>query len=358
VAETNGPGLIALAERLLTAFATPLAATTETRKLTASLGIAVADPSSNTTQLLRDADTAMYRVKATNRGGFAFFDASMREQLLHENAIRSALETALHNNELDVYYQPIASLADNSILAVEALVRWPHPQWGWFPPDDFIPLAEQTGLIIDVGRYVLDRATRDAARWRRQNPDALPQGLFVNVSPRELAHPNYTTLVAQTLAKYGLKNTDLALELTERVFINEDDNTIISTLNALSAMGIRLILDDFGTGYSALSSLKRFPFAALKIDRSFIQAITTPDSDAPITKAVIGLGVSLGLAVIAEGIETDTQLNYLRNLHCDAAQGFKLARPQTTQDITKLLKPPRHNTASPAGRKHRSPARP
>ena len=306
--------------------------------------------------LMRQAESALYVAKGGG-GGVRLYEPRHMLEARQRLEMETGLRRGLEHDEFVLQFQPLVDLADRRAFGVEALVRWRTPE-GLAPPGRFIPLAEQTGLIIDVGRYVLDRATRDAARWRRQNPDALPQGLFVNVSPRELAQPNYTTLVAQTLAKHGLKNTDLALELTERVFINEDDSTIISTLNALSAMGIRLILDDFGTGYSALSSLKRFPFAALKIDRSFIQAITTPDSDAPITKAVIGLGVSLGLAVIAEGIETDTQLNYLRNLHCDAAQGFKLARPQTTQDITKLLKPPRHNTASPAGRKHRSPARP
>ena len=339
VAEGVGakPGLVTLAERMLSAFAQPFIAAGVPRKLTGSLGIAVATDDATPAQLLRDADTAMYRVKATRGGSFAFFDTAMRDQLVQQNALKEALAGALRDDVLEVHYQPIVSLADGTVLAVEALVRWHHPEWGWVLPDDFIPLAEQSGLIVALGRHVLNEAARQIAMWRAADPEALPLGVFVNLSPRELAEPGFLSYVAETLAKHHVKQDDLAFELTERVFIDTDDETVMGNLDSIAGNGIRLILDDFGTGYSALSSLKRLPFSALKIDRSFIHAIETPDADAPITRAIVGLGKSLGLAVIAEGIETETQLDYLRNLECTAAQGFKLGRPQTAADISALI---------------------
>ena len=341
VAEGVGakPGLVTLAERMLSAFAQPFIAAGVARKLTGSLGIAVATDDATPAQLLRDADTAMYRVKATRGGSFAFFDTAMRDQLLQQNALKEALAGALRDDALEVHYQPIVSLADGTVLAVEALVRWHHPEWGWVPPDDFIALAEQSGLIVPLGRHVLDEATRQIAIWRAAEPEALALGVFVNLSPRELAEPGFLRYVAASLAKHHVKEADLAFELTERVFIDTDDETVVGNLHGLANDGIRLILDDFGTGYSALSSLKRFPFSALKIDRSFIHAIETADADAPITRAIVGLGKSLGLAVIAEGIETDTQLDYLRDLECTAAQGFRLGRPQSATDISALISP-------------------
>jgi diguanylate cyclase (GGDEF)-like protein/PAS domain S-box-containing protein len=330
-------GLAGLAERVLSAFAEPFSAGEIFRKMNASLGIAIAVVDATPAQLLRDADTAMYRVKATGGGRFAFFDASMRAHLVRQNAVRDALTTALRDGALEVHYQPVASLADNTLLAVEALIRWPHPEWGWVAPGEFVPLAEQSSLIVELGRYVLDEAARQTAVWRAHNPAALPLGVFVNVSPRELAEPTFASHVANTLGEHGLRSVDLALELTERVFLDTDDDTIIRNLERLTAMGVRLILDDFGTGYSALSSLNRFPFTALKVDRAFINTIDTPDARAPIARAVISLGESLGMAVIAEGIETDTQLDYLRNLKCGAGQGYKLARPQTAADISSLI---------------------
>ena len=339
VAEGDGAqaGLVTLAERMLSAFARPFNVAGVSRKLTGSLGIAIAADDSTPAQLLRDADTAMYRVKATRSGNFAFFDTAMRDQLVQQNAVKEALRDALRHGALQVHYQPIWCLADDALLAVEALVRWRHPQWGWVAPDEFIPLAEQCGLIVPLGRRVLDEAVRQTAAWRAANAAALPLGVFVNLSPPEFAEPDFADFVAQTLATHRLAPSDLAFELTERVFIDTDDEVVTGNLDRLAATGIRLVLDDFGTGYSALSSLQRFPFAALKIDRSFIGAIQSADTDAPITRAAVSLGRSLGLAVIAEGIETDTQLDYVRQLHCTAAQGFRLARPQTAADVAALI---------------------
>ena len=369
VAESDGAkaGLVTLAERMLSAFAQPFVVGGVSRKLTGSLGIAIATDEATPAQLLRDADTAMYRVKATRGGNFAFFDTTMRDALVQQNAVKEALGNALRRNALQVHYQPIWSLADNTVLAVEALVRWQHPDWGWIAPDDFIPLAEQCGLIVPLGRFVLNEAIRQTAIWRAANPGALPLGVFVNVSPPELAESGFVSHVIETLAAHHLTPADLAIELTEHVFIDTDDETVTANLDGLAAAGIRLILDDFGTGYSALSSLERFPFTALKIDRSFIGAIQSADAAAPIARAVVGLGRSLGMDVIAEGIETDTQLDYLRDLDCTAAQGYRLARPQPATDIAALIAsgaalPPsggRGVTASrgPAGSGSRGPGR-
>lgn len=327
---------VALAERVMSVFTEPFAIAGAMREMTASLGIAVASDGETPEGLVRDADTAMYRVKATSKGGFAFFDVAMRAELVQELALRKALGDALRRHELRVHYQPIFGLADAQLLAVEALVRWPR-DGGFVPPDSFIPLAEETGLIVPLGRFVLTEAARQIERWRRKNAQALPLGVFVNVSARELGERGFVPFLTETLREHGLSSADVALELTERAFINGDDETVASNLGTLASNGVRLVLDDFGTGFSSLSMLKRFPLSAVKFDRSFVNTIDKPEAQAPITKAIVSLGHAMGMSVIAEGVETDTQVQYLRDLDCPAAQGFKLGRPQKAGDISKLI---------------------
>ncbi len=329
--------VVGFAERLQSVFVEPFAVAGTTRHMTGSLGIALTGGGASSDDLLRDADMAMYRVKATGKNGFEFFDDALRAQLLRQVALRSALESVLRERSLELFYQPIVSLADGRILAVEALVRWQDPQWGWVQPGEFIPLAEANGLIVPLGRYVLDEAVRQTAQWRKQNPETLPLGVFVNVSPRELSEPSFVSFVTETLVEHGLTASDIAFELTERVFIDERNHTLNKNLADLAKAGIRIVLDDFGTGYSALASLNRFPLAALKIDRFFIRTIRTGGDDDPITRAIISLGKTLHMAVIAEGVETEVQLDCLRRLGCDAAQGFLLARPQPPDRISYLL---------------------
>ncbi len=336
----NGRGdheIVALAKRVQTAFDEPFKVADTERRMTGSLGIALATGSSAPSDLLRDADTAMYRAKNAGKAGIEFFDAAVRAELLRHVALSQELDDALRAHELEVHYQPIVSLADGRILAVEALVRWHHREWGWVQPGEFISLAEENGLIVPLGQFVLGEAARQAHLWRRQHRGSLPLGLFVNVSPRELAQPEFVPFVANTLAEHGLTAESIALELTERVFINDHDAQVIQSLEELAKLEIRLVLDDFGSGYSALSSLKRFPFVALKIDGYFIGAIRKQDDDAPVTRAVLTLGKTLGMTVIAEGVENELQLAYLRNLGCDAAQGFYLGRPQPAAGISELL---------------------
>jgi predicted signal transduction protein with EAL and GGDEF domain len=333
----NDSDLIALARQILSSFEEPFVVGTRAMGITASLGIAVGSQRESADIILRNADTAMYRAKATRRGGFELFDDEMRRRVLRELEVRNKLAEAVQNHELQVYYQPIVSLANGRPLAIEALVRWLDPQWGWVPPDEFIPLAEGDGLIVQLGRSVLAETVRQTALWRNDYPHLLPLGVFVNVSPRELAEPDFIPFLVKALADEGLTPSQFGIEITERVFINERDDAIVKNVRELGAMGVRLSLDDFGTGYSALASIKRFPFTALKIDRFFIRSIRRSTDVAPISNAVVSLGKALGLTVIAEGVETSLQADYLRRLGCDAAQGYYYARPQPAEQLSAYL---------------------
>jgi diguanylate cyclase (GGDEF)-like protein/PAS domain S-box-containing protein len=328
---------IAVAERIAAAFEAPFTIGETTQRIDASLGIAFARPGDDPVTLLRNAGTALRSAKATRRGGFELYDHAMRGRLLRELEVRNALARALERHELLLHYQPIVSVGDGEVLGLEALVRWPHPEWGWVQPSEFIPIAEADGLIVELDRYVIGDAVRDAALWRRQAPDALPLGVFVNVSARQLATPDFVAFIRQTLHEQELAPEHLGIEITERVFVDESDDLVAENLIDLARLGVRLSLDDFGTGYSALASLKRFPFSVLKIDRFFIRTIrSTSDSD-PISTAIVSLGKALGLTVVAEGVETDVQADYLRRIGCDTAQGFHYARPQPALSISASL---------------------
>jgi diguanylate cyclase (GGDEF)-like protein/PAS domain S-box-containing protein len=330
------PELAAVAIRILSALAEPLAVDDRVAHVTASLGIALAEPGDGTISLLRNADIAMYQAKTEHGGGFDFFDRKMRGRMLRELELGAALKDALQAGELAVHYQPIVSLRDGQLLAIEALTRWPHPQWGWVQPTEFIPLAERNGMIIPLGTWVLAEAATQAATWRKRYPDALPLGVFVNISPRQLSQPNFIPLLTETLNDHDANPSDIGIEITEHVFI-PPATQLDENLAALTQMGIRLSLDDFGTGYSALSSLMRFPLAALKIDRSFIREISRNTDTHPITTAAISLAHGQHLLAIAEGVETEEQARRLRQLGCDAAQGNYFARPQPASKLTALL---------------------
>jgi diguanylate cyclase (GGDEF)-like protein/PAS domain S-box-containing protein len=331
--------VIAVAERVLSVFEEPFTAGSGTQRIGASLGIALGAKGDSPDGLLRNADTAMYRAKAARRGSFELFDDAMHRRVLRELAVKNALADALQDgvDELLLYYQPIVSLADGEVLGIEALVRWLHPQWGWVAPNEFIRLAEADTLITSLGRYVLTAAIRQAAQWRIQLPETLPLGVSVNVSPCQLAEPDFVPFLTTTLDRHGLAPPQLGIEVTERVFIDERDNLVAENLSELAQIGVPLSLDDFGTGYSALASLSRFPFAALKIDRYFIRSIRNPTDPAPITTAIVSLGQALGLTVIAEGVENEVQADYLERLGCDAVQGYYYARPLPAAELTAYL---------------------
>ena len=330
--------LATVANRILAALAAPVTAGDHATACRGSLGIAVAEPGDGATPVLRNADIAMYQAKREGQGGYSFYDWRLRARALRELELGTALTRALEQGELLVYYQPIVSLEDGRVLAVEALVRWLHPQWGWVSPGEFIPLAEANGTIVPLGEWMLAETVCQAGEWRKQYPDALPLGVHVNVSPKQLSQPNFIPFLTEILSDNDASPGDLGIEITEHVFIDIraqlDDN-----LAALTELGIRLSLDDFGTGYSALSSLMRFPLAALKIDRSFIRDMRCDrgNGNHPITTAAITLAHGQGLLSIAEGVENEEQAECLHRLGCDAAQGYYFARPQPADQLTELL---------------------
>lgn len=345
--------LATFANRILVTLAMPATADDRATPCRGSLGIVVAE-GDDATSVLRNADIAMYQAKREGQGGYSFFDWRLRARAVWELELGRELTRALEQGELLVYYQPIVSLADGRLLAVEALLRWLHPQWGWVSPGEFIPRAEANGTIVPLGEWVVAETARQAGEWRKQYPDALPLGVHVNISPRQLSQPNFVPFLTQTLSDNDANPSDLGIEITEHVFIDAaaqlDDN-----LAALTQLGTRLSLDDFGTGYSALSSLMRFPLVALKIDRSFIRNLRRDSDSHPITTACINLAQGQGLLSIAEGVENEEQADRLRQLGCDAAQGYYFARPQPANQLTELLETRLPPPASTSGWSLRPP---
>ncbi|MDX6722058.1 MAG: hypothetical protein QOD73_462, partial [Solirubrobacteraceae bacterium] len=340
-------GALAIAERLSGAISKPLVLPSGAHFVGASIGIAVAGrPDDTPESLMRDADTAMYRVKDTGRGGHALFDDRLRDQVLGRARTEGELRRALERDELEVHYQPIVDARSGRPVSVEALVRWEHPERGLVPPSEFIPLAEEAGLISEIGRRVLRAACTQVADWQREL--GVDLGLAVNVSGRQLAAPGFAAEVAGIAERSGLMAGTLGLEITESVLIEEADAPM-AALAELRRHGLRLSLDDFGTGYSSLSYLKRFPLDCLKLDRSFISDLGVSEQDRAIVEAVVSMARTLGLDVVAEGVETERQLAELRALDCPFAQGYLFARPLPAQAMTELLGGPLSVAAVPVG---------
>jgi diguanylate cyclase len=285
--------------------------------------------------LLKNADTAMYRAKSQGRNTFQFFTAEMNELANERLSMEQSLRRAIERDELRLLYQPRMGLRSGRVDAVEALVRWEHPERGLILPERFIPLAEETGLIVPIGEWVLRRACAQGAEWRAAGHRDLV--VSVNLSARQLWAGGLPCLVAEVLAQSGMAG-HLELELTESMVMHDADN-VIATLQALRAIGVRLSVDDFGTGYSSLSYLRRLPLNALKIDGSFVRDITAtggPD-DGLLARAIISLGHSLHLQVVAEGVETDGQRRFLERHDCDEMQGFLFSRPVPAADCARLF---------------------
>jgi diguanylate cyclase (GGDEF)-like protein/PAS domain S-box-containing protein len=327
-----------VAERIVSAFERPFMVAGEPRFGSASVGIVVTDPAVPRTaaELLSDADAAMYRAKERGRGGYELFDAGLRaritERMRLEQDLRRALETG---DGLWVAYQPIWRLPQSRLSGVEALVRWDHPERGGIPPSEFIPVAEDSGLIVELGARVLREACRQTARLRAQTPNLT---LTVNVSARQVADPEIVETVAEALADAGLPAEALGLEITERLLLEETPATGL-TIVALQELGVRLILDDFGTGYSSLRYLQRYPLDGLKIDRAFVAGLGDDgDGDGAIVEAIVGMARALGMHVVPEGVETAGQLARLAAIGCDYAQGFHLARPLPADGLEALLR--------------------
>lgn len=325
----------ALAERIIDAMAAPYVIDDQSVMVATSLGIALSpDHSERPDEVFKKADIALYcakTAKTAGRGTYRFFEAAMEERVKARQALKTDLSVSLRRSELALVYQPILDLRTDEVRSFEALLRWNHPDRGAVSPLEFIPLAEETGLILPIGDWVLEQACMEARYW----PASI--GVAVNLSPCQIRSHRLPARIAATLVKTGLNPQRLELEITESVLLHDTDANL-ATLRELLDIGVRITLDDFGTGYSSLGYLQKFPFTKIKIDRSFINGLSESEESQSIVRAVIGLGHSLGVKITAEGIETRQQLDRLREQSCDEAQGYFFSRPVPGRDVAPLLR--------------------
>ncbi len=325
-----------LGARILTAFETPFAAAGVEMFLTASVGMATAPTGEiGTEQLLRQAEAAGEMANQRGGGTVHLFDEAMQARAVRRAVVEDALRGATDRDELVLHFQPEVSLRTNQIVAVEALVRWQHPEWGLVAPDEFVPVAETSNLILEIGTWVLACGMDQCARWRETFGERSP-AVAVNISPRQFLQDDFVELVASTLEQTGAEPQDICLEITESVLMDDIELTI-ATLRRLKALGVMLAVDDFGTGYSSLSYLRRFPVDILKVDQSFVSGLGQDPEDSAIVQAVVHMGRALQLTTVAEGVETAHHLIELRELECDIAQGYHFARPRPAEAITRML---------------------
>jgi diguanylate cyclase (GGDEF)-like protein/PAS domain S-box-containing protein len=333
---------VAIADRVAAAFSEPyLMQGGAEHLISASIGIAVAYPSRTepvgAELLIRDADAAMYRAKERGRARCELFDAEMRARAARRLEVERDLRHAVERDELELHYQPLISLPSGEMVGLEALVRWNHPERGTLEPGEFVSVAEDSGLIWSIGRWVQESACRQVREWHEQRPDRRPLDVAVNLSARQVTHHDLASSVAEILARTGLEPIHLRLEITESVLVDESASAM-ATLEELSEIGVRLVLDDFGTGYSSLAYLNRFPFDALKIDRSFIDGLGVEQERTAIVEAILGMARALSLDVIAEGVENENQLSELRRLGCDFAQGHFFSPARPAGQITRMIR--------------------
>lgn len=286
--------------------------------------------------MLRNADLAMYRAKAAGKGRYEVFEPRMHAAVMERVELEGDLARAVERDELVLHYQPIVDLESGAVRGVEALVRWRHPERGLVPPSSFIPLAEETRLMPQVGRWVLNEACRQGARWLSDRPEDEHFGVGVNLSGRQLQSPGLVEDVAAALERAGLPPHRLALEITETVLMSDIEATT-GKLKRLKALGVELAVDDFGTGYSSLQYLRRFPIDILKIDKAFVDDVDGADADSTLARAIIDLGDSFQLKVIAEGIEREEQRRRLLALGCRLGQGFHFTCPLERMDMDAML---------------------
>jgi diguanylate cyclase (GGDEF)-like protein len=311
-------------ERLLTTIKQPMVVQTHSLHLSASAGACCATPGCTATHLLLNAESALHQAKQTGPGSINLFDISLSQQVIRRMHIHNELHEAVANDQLQVYYQPQVNIHTGELRGFEALARWQHPTLGWVSPAEFIAVAEESGIIVELGARVLRTAAKQAALWLAQGHTGFR--MAVNLSVRQFADERLPELVAQTLHDTGLPAHMLELEVTESLAL-QSIATTLGTLHALKRLGIKLSMDDFGTGYSSLAYLKRYPLDTLKVDQSFVRNITHDKGDAAITQTVVAMAHSFGLNVIAEGVETPEQLAFLRQIGCEEFQGYLFSRP-------------------------------
>lgn len=325
-----------VAERVQEALHAPLLIGGYEHATSASIGVALSTGASEQPEyVLRSADIAMYRAKNTGRGRYEMFDRAMHAEALTRLQIETDLRHAFERDEFFLHYQPIVSLAQGRIIGAEALIRWRHFERGIVSPATFVPVAEDTGLVVPLGRWVLREACRQAHEWQSSAPDG-QFGISVNLSVREFAQPDLVKAISSILEETGLPPSALRIEITESAIIGQK-HPAIETVEQLRAIGVEIHLDDFGTGYSALSYLHRLPLDAVKVDRAFISSIDQEERPLHVVKAIISLAHAIGLKVVAEGVTNHRQLELLRGMGCDLAQGFIFSRPCNSGEMETLL---------------------
>jgi diguanylate cyclase (GGDEF)-like protein/PAS domain S-box-containing protein len=327
-----------IAGRALEALSQPCLIDGHEISVTASLGIALADEQSTPETLLRGSDAAMHLAKERGRGRLEVFDEALRTRFDNQFATESALRLALERDEFTIHYQPVVDLLTGSMVGAEALLRWQHPERGLVGPADFIPLAEESGLIVPIGAWVLEQACRQLVAWQRDQPSMT---VSVNLSVRQVLATDIAGKIQDVLNRTATAPSSLCLELTESVFMDDVEYFAV-TLASLKALGVQLAIDDFGTGYSSLSYLKRFPVDAVKVDRAFVEGLGTDPHHTALVAAILAMADALDLTVTAEGVETADQLAHLRRLHCHKAQGFYLSRPVPAPEVTRFVKSSHH----------------
>ena len=328
---------VELAERVLEALSRPLVLGRTEILVRASIGIVIGRAGQTGGELLRNADVAMYKGKRQGGNRYEVFEPAMHAAALARLELKADIERALLNDEFHLMYQPIVELADGAVIGLEALIRWTHPSRGAISPAEFIPLAEETGLIPEIGRWVLNRACEQAMEWQRMNVSQRPLSMSVNLAGRQLQSAWLIGEVTEVLESTGLAPRDLMLEITESTLMDEVE-TVATRLAELKKLGVRVAVDDFGTGFSSLSYLQRFPVDVLKIAKSFVDEITTENKDARLVQAVIRIASSLDLATVAEGIELPEQRDRLRELGCILGQGYLFAQPMLPEAVPALLR--------------------
>jgi diguanylate cyclase (GGDEF)-like protein len=321
------------ARRVLAAVCEPYVLSRSTVVISASIGLVHAADARGSQDLMRDGDVAMYRAKADGKNRVVSFEPAMQARVMGRLKLEIELRRGVADQQFVLYYQPLVDLASQQIVAVEALVRWQHPVRGLLSPAEFIPVAEETGLIVPLGRWVLEQATRDAAQWRSEGRDLV---VSVNLSPRQLHDPDVVGVTRRALDAAGLPAESLTIEITENLLL-KDIELAKSRLAALRALGIKVAVDDFGTGYSSLAYLDRYPVDVLKIDRSFVAPLGDQPKSAALVRAVIDLAAALELVAVAEGVENETQGATLLALGCRYAQGFYFSQPVPAAEISALL---------------------
>lgn len=333
VAQTNDIAFVA--QKVVDCFAKPFRIENHELFTSASVGLSVCpDDGTDAESLLRKTDIAMYRSKEQGRNHYSFYHAEMNAKISEWLELDHALRYAIERQELLVYYQPLVDVTTRRIVAMEALIRWRHPAWGMVPPAHFIPLAEDTGLIISIGRWLLGTVCAQVKTWHAEGFRTL--SVSINVSARQFHQPGFADVIAGALKDADLAPYGLEVELTESLFQNVEK--ALHVLRALAQMGVNVSLDDFGTGYSSLSYLKQFPIHKLKIDRSFIQNITRDSNDSGIVRAVVTMAQHLNLKTVAEGVETAEQWEFLRALKCDQIQGYYISPPLPAAEASALLR--------------------